>query len=85
MNGDVRNKTGIIREAYDKEHMGVLTCRLADQILGDNFTKEAIGAIKRGEHVLELLTHPRQWNSPIIINLKEEIQRICKQLYMMRL
>lgn len=82
MNDDIRNKTGIIREAYDKEHMNLLTCRLADQILVDNFTKEAIDAIKRGEHVLELLTHPRQWNSPILINLKEEVQRICKQLYM---
>lgn len=62
--------------------MSVITCRLADQVLGDNFTREAINAIERGEHVIELLTHPRQWNSPFFINLKEEIQRLCKQLYM---
>lgn len=82
MNDRVREICGIIREAYDPEHIDMLTCRLADQVEGNNFTVKAIEAIKRGEPVLELLTHPRQWNSPIWVNLKEEINRVCKQLYM---
>lgn len=82
INERVRLATGIIREAYDSEHFDVLTFRLADQAERDNFTPKAIDAIKRGEPVLELLTHPRQWDSPIWINLKEEIVRLIKGLYM---
>jgi len=78
----VRKTCGFVREAYDREHMDALTCRLADQKERDVFTKKALEAIERGEPVLELLTHPRQWNSPFWINLKEEINRVCKQIYM---
>lgn len=78
----VRKTCGILREAYDAEHMNLLTCRVADQVEMERFTSKAIEAIERGEPVIELLTHPRQWNSPIWINLKEEINRFCKQLYM---
>lgn len=78
----VRDATGIIREAYDSEHFNLLTCRYADQEERDYFTTKAIEAIKRGEPVLELLTHPRQWNSPVWINLKEEIDRVIRGLYM---
>ena len=62
--------------------MDALTYRLADQKERENFTKKALEAIEHGEPVLELLTHPRQWNSPFWINLKEEINRVCKQIYM---
>jgi hypothetical protein len=48
----------------------------------ENFTSKAIAAIERGEPVLELLTHPRQWNSPIWVNLKEEIGRVIRGLWM---
>lgn len=78
----VRENCGILREAYDEEHMNKLTCRVADQAEMEQFTSKAIAAIERGEPVIELLTHPRQWNSPVWINLKEEINRFCKQLYM---
>lgn len=78
----VRKTCGIIREAYDPEHMNPITCRIADQTEGESFTSKAIDAIERGEPVIELLTHPRQWNSPAWVNLKEEINRFCKQLYM---
>ena len=62
--------------------MNPITCRIADQAEGERFTKKAIEAIERGESVIELLTHPRQWNSPAWVNLKEELNRIFKQLYM---
>lgn len=78
----VRISCCILREAYDAEHMDLITCRIADQVEGDNFTTKAIESIERGEPVLELLTHPRQWNSPFWVNLKEEINRVCKYLYM---
>lgn len=78
----VRKNCGIVREAYDNEHIKRLTCRIADQVEGDMFTSKVIAAIERGEPVLEILIHPRQWNSPLIVNLKEEINRVCKGLYM---
>lgn len=78
----VRKATGILREAYDAQHMDVLTCRIADQVEMENFTSKAIAAIERGEPILELLTHPRQWNSPIWVNLKEEIGRVIRGLWM---
>lgn len=79
---NVRKECGIMREAYDADHMNLLTCRIADQAEMEQFTERAIAAIERGEQVLELLTHPRQWNSPMWVNLKEEINRVCKGLYM---
>ena len=82
INDSVRSECGFIREAYDDAHFALLTCRLADQDEGGQFVAKSIEAIQRGELVLELLTHPRQWNSPIWVNLKEEINRVCKQLYM---
>lgn len=82
IDGRVRKLCGIIREAYDPERMDLITCRIADQTEGERFTSKAIAAIERGELVIELLTHPRQWNSPVWVNLKEEINRFCKQLYM---
>ena len=77
----VRKATGIVRAAYDKSHMDLLTCRIADQVEMEKFTEKAIAAIERGEPVLELLTHPRQWNSPVWVNLKEELNRACKDIY----
>lgn len=77
----VRKATGIVREAYDRPHMDLLTCRIADQVEMEQFPTKAIAAIERGEPVLELLTHPRQWNSPVWVNLKEELNRVCKEIY----
>ena len=77
----VRKACNILREAYDKPHMDLLTCRIADQKEMEHFTEKTIAAIERGEPVLELLTHPRQWNSPVWVNLKEELNRACKEIY----
>ena len=78
----IKESTGIVIEVYDKEHINALTCRLADQVLGEAFVEQTIAAIKRGESVLKLLTHPRQWNLPFIVNFREEVGRIFKQIYM---
>lgn len=82
MNERVRKESGIIREAYDRERMDLLTCRIADQDEGDSFTTKVLEAIERGEPVIELLTHPRQWNSPFWVNLKEEFSRVIRGIYM---
>ena len=82
MNERVRSETGIVREAYDRERMDLLTCRIADQEALDFFTEKSISAIEGGEKVLELLTHPRQWNSPFWVNFKEEVTRLIKGIYM---
>lgn len=78
----IREATGIVREAYDRKRMDLISFRSADQTDGDNTVKRVLAAIERGEPVIELLTHPRQWNSPIWINLKEEFVRVFKGLYM---
>jgi hypothetical protein len=62
--------------------MNLLTCRIADQVEMEHFTEKAVAAIERGEPVLELLTHPRQWNSPVWVNLKEELGRVARGLWM---
>lgn len=77
----LRKVCGIKLEAYDPKYMKILTCRLADQTWLNEYTGKALAAVYRGEPVIELLTHPRQWNSPIWINLKEEINRVCKEIY----
>ena len=77
----VRRATRVVREAYDKQHMKMLTCRIADQVEMEKFPAKAIAAIESGEQVLELLTHPRQWNSPVWVNLKEELNRVCKEIF----
>lgn len=79
VNDQVREKNGIIREAYDDEHMKYITYRIADHS-SPNFMELALAAIERGEPIIELLTHPRQWNSNIRVNLKENITRCCKGL-----
>lgn len=82
INDRVRKTCSIQREAYDPEHMNMLTFRLADQVEMEHFTEKAIAAIERGEPVLELLTHPRQWNSPVWLNFKVELNRIYKGIIM---
>ena len=82
MDERVRTACGIIREAYDDEHMNMLTCRIADQTEMEHFTEKTLAAIERGEPILELLTHPRQWNSPVWVNMKEEMSRLSRGLYM---
>ena len=78
----VRRETGIVREAYDAPHMQALTCRIADQVEMEAFTEKAVAAIESGEPVIELLTHPRQWNSPVWVNLKEEVGRAVRGVWM---
>lgn len=73
----LKSKLGIVREAYDKEHMEKLTCRVADHCSSD-FIKDSLAAIERGEHVIELLTHPRQWRSAAWINLKMDLSRLYR-------
>lgn len=75
----LRRRAGILREAYDEEHMRYTTCRIADQSSPD-FVGEALAAIVRGEPVLYLLTHPRQWKADAAANTKENLIRVVNGL-----
>jgi len=79
INNDIKSELGIVREAYESEHIDKLSCRIADHSSKD-FTNEALSAIERGENVLELLTHPRQWRSAGWINFKMDITRLYKEI-----
>ena len=72
-----RISCGILREAYDLEQMGHVTCRIADQSDPD-FTEEALAAIRRNEPVIYLLTHPRQWGADWEANTHENISRLVR-------
>ena len=70
-----RESCGIAREAYDIEQMRYVTCRIADQS-SKNFVEEAACAMQRGEPVLYLLTHPRQWGADFRANAREDFLRL---------
>jgi len=79
INNEIKFELGIIREAYDDEHINKLTCRIADHS-SQFFIEEAINAIENGENVLELLIHPRQWRSAGWINFKMDFIRFYKEM-----
>lgn len=70
---------GISREAYDNEQMKYVTCRIADHSTV-NFKEVALEAIRRGEPVIYLLTHPRQWGAAPWANTKENASRLFRGL-----
>ena len=82
LNERVRLEAGVLFEAYDEPLASMITCRLADQIEMNEFAAKAINAIEQQEPLILLLTHPRQWNSPVGVNLKENINRFMKGIYM---
>ena len=71
MTDEVRMQFGLLKESYDKEHLAALSYRLADQVLTDTFTEQAISAYKREYPILELLTLPRQWHSPFLVKWRK--------------
>lgn len=73
----LRKDLGIQREAYDKEQMSYVTCRIADHAT-DKFKEETLQAIERNEPVIYLLTHPRQWGAAPWANTKENVSRLIR-------
>lgn len=81
VNERVLRDSGILIDAYDKDYLCKCTVRIHDHDR-ENFIDAVKKAIDEGEHVIEVLTHPRQWGAAFITNLLDDINRVCKQLYM---
>lgn len=71
---ELRRRAGILREAYDGEQARYVTCRIADQG-NSRFMEESLAAIDRGEAVIYLLTHPRQWKAAPLVNTRDNLIR----------
>ena len=72
----VREKAGIVVEAYDNNIMQYVEVRYADQILLSRFADEVIKGISEGHNVIMTLTHPRNWKVDVVANSKENIARL---------
>ena len=77
----VLDKLGILIDAYDEGYKSKCTVRIHDHDRV-NFVNDVKNAINNGEPIIEVLTHPRQWGASPLINLLDNVNRFCKQLYM---
>ena len=77
----IRQLMDIDYEAYDSELVGRLSSRFSD-VMYPKFWKpdNPETAIKRGDGVIKLLIHPRQWQSNFVVNAKDNIVRIYEEL-----
>lgn len=75
---EVRNKAGIVVEAYDEFVMQYVLERYADQELLENYTERVTNAFKRGCSVVMTLTHPRNWEIDISANTMENWRRLLQ-------
>ena len=78
---EVLDQCGIIIDAYDEDYKSKCTIRIHDHNCND-FAEAVMDAINKEEHVIEILTHPRQWGASPFVNLLDDINRFFKQLYM---
>lgn len=79
---EIRQLMDIDYEAYDAE----LTDRLSSRFSDLEYPKlwkpgHPVVAIKRGDEVIKLLIHPRQWRSSPLANAKETATRIYEGLH----
>jgi len=78
---EIRKLMDIHYEAYDSELEGLLSSRFSD-VMYPIFWKPSspIDAIKRGDQIIKLLIHPRQWKSNSLVNTKDNIARLYEGL-----
>ena len=78
---EIRQLMDIDYEAYDAELVERLSSRFADLEYPDLWKPgNPIDAIKRGDQVIKLLIHPRQWQSNSLVNAKDNAVRIYEGL-----
>lgn len=76
-----RKDVGVEIEAYDQDFMKFITSRHADAVYPKFWSPEnPMNAIERGEHVIYILIHPRQWRSNIIVNMIDNLGRIFESI-----
>lgn len=74
---DIRKLMNIDYEAYDAELVGHLSSRFADmEYPGIWKPGNPLDAIKRGDQVIKLLIHPRQWCSNSLVNAQDDLTRL---------
>lgn len=74
-NDEIRNKSGIIVEAYDESIIQYVEVRYADQVLLGSFAEEVLKGIEERHNVIMTFTHSRNWKVDVIANTKDNIGR----------
>lgn len=79
MNDELRRGLGIEVEAYDAALMSLFTERFTDTHYPKFWrTYSPLVAIRRGDHVVHILTHPRHWQTAPLENLVDDIRRAAE-------
>jgi len=77
----VRRRLGIVVEAYDREATAGVTSRFIDASYPSLWSPESpAAALERGDPVVSVLTHPRQWGRNIKVNLIDDARRLGEEL-----
>ena len=73
----IRQSMSISYESYDAELVNHLSSRFADmEYPGIWKPGNPLEAIQRGDQVIKLLIHPRQWCSSALVNAQDDLNRI---------
>ncbi|WP_336490114.1 hypothetical protein [Methylobacterium nigriterrae] len=76
---NLRKELNIIVEAYDKEVENLIDARIIDRELPIMWSPESPeAAVTRGARFIRILVHPRQWRVNRLLNLREDLARICE-------
>ncbi len=71
-----RNQVDIKVEAYDQALMSHVTSRHSDKAYPVFWAPDdPLSAFRRGEKVVHILTHPRQWHAAPSVNLSDDLSR----------
>lgn len=72
-----RREVGIELEAYDERFMSEVSSRHADD-LGPAYWRpsDPAAAVARGERVIYLLLHPRNWRTNLSVNARDDVRRL---------
>lgn len=76
----IRQKAGVLFEAYDEIVNSPVQKRFADQVLLERFASQVISAIDENASIIMLLTHPRNWEVDFWANTKDNIMRVVQGL-----
>jgi hypothetical protein len=81
LNKSIRKRMGIVLEVYDDEFNRYVSSRHIDCAYPEFWTPfDPLKAMRRGEPVVYLITHPRHWHANQRENLSDNLQRIWEGL-----
>ena len=76
--GPMRGELGILVEAYDDAAMSTVTLRCCDGVRWRPC--DPTDGLRRGEHTIYVLTHPKHWRTNRIENLLVGGLRLCEEI-----